>query len=228
MTHLGAGLQGQPRRSRFLGPARQGGNVSMYFVPATLDRDGICAAQQVAIGADFLLNGALVSNGQANINPSGGFGRCVGVYSGADTSGDTVTVYGYDVDGQRLVETIAGPNNTTTAGVKAFAIITRIKANTAITDDMEIGTIDKFGLPAYLSSLSKVTRVGWAQTLADNAATVAVGVTTDPATATTGDIRGTIIPSSAANGTRDLYFEMSVPSDALFYGAVRQYGEGVL
>lgn len=228
MTHLGAGIQNQPRRSGKTGPARQGGTVHMSFIPATLDRDGICAAQQVAIGADFLLNGALVSNGRANINPTGGFGRCVGVYSAADTSGDTVTVYGFDVDGEPLVETIAGPNNTTTAGLKAFAVITRVKANTAITDDMEIGTIDKFGLPCFLADLAEVVRIGWTQTLADNAATVAVGVTTSPATATTGDVRGTVIPSTAANGTRKLTAVLVQPSVADFYGRVRQYGAGIL
>lgn len=227
MSHLGGGLQGQPKISGKTGPLRQGGMVWMSFIPATLDRDGICAAQQVAIGADFLLNGALVSNGRASINPSGGYGRCVGVYSAADTSGDTVTVYGFSVDGDPLVETIAGPNNGTTAGKKAFGVVTRVKANTAVTDDIEIGTIDVFGLPAYLPDLAKVVRVGWTQTLADNAATVAIGITTNPATATTGDIRGTVTPSSAANGTRELTFVMIEPPAHQYYGVVRDFGTGV-
>ena len=227
MTNLGGSLQLQPKTYNFPGPVPNSGFVSMSFVPATLDRNGICAAQQVAAGADFLLNGALVSNGRANVNPSGGFGRCVATFSATDQAADTVTVYGFDVYGAPLVERIAGGNNATVAGLKAFGIITRVKADTAIAADMEIGTIDKFGLPCYLADLADVVRVGWTQTLADNAATVAVAVTTNPATALTGDIRGTVIPSTAADGTRRLTLVQTAPSAALWRGAVRQYGAGI-
>jgi hypothetical protein len=48
-----------------------------------------------------------------------------------------------------------------------------------------------------------LARVGWDNTLAENAATVVVSDGTTATTAT-GDVRGTISPTTAPNGTRRL------------------------
>jgi len=201
----GTQLGGQDRRRTGKALKLRSEMTYLDFVPTTLDRDGICAAQQTAGAGSLLLNGALVANGSATIGSrTDNFGRCVGVYSGGDLSARTFTVNGLDVYGAPMTENIAGPNNTTTAGVKAFWRVTSVTVNGAVGTNVEVGTIDKFGLPLFLGNLSQVVRVGWAATLADNAATVAVGVTTSPATATTGDVRGTVVPSSAADNTRRL------------------------
>jgi hypothetical protein len=204
--------------------------VILDFVPATLDRDGICAAQQIGAAGNLSLNGALVSGGVGLLDAGvKSWGRCVGVYSGADLSAITFTVRGFDIWGAPVSENIAGPNNTTTAGLKAFSRVTSVYANAAVGSNVEVGTIDKFGLPLRLSNLSQVVRVGWNATLADNAATIAVGVTTSPATATTGDPRGTVIPASqAADGTRRLtvVYVPDMTSSLTQYG-VRHFASGL-
>jgi hypothetical protein len=206
--------------------------VYVDFVPATLDRDGLCVSQTTAGAAFLTLTGALTSGG-VGILDSGvdSYGRCVGIYSAADLSGVTFTVRGFDVYNEPMTETITGPDGdptpATTAGLKAFKRVTSVYASGAVATGVEVGTIDKFGLPFRLSDLGQVVRVGWTQTLADNAATVAVGVTTDPATATTGDVRGTVIPSSAANGTRRLVvvYIPDLTNSVTQYG-IRQYATG--
>ena len=199
--------------------------VYVDFIPATLDRDGLCVSQTTGAAGNLTLTGALTSGG-VGILDSGvdSWGRCVGIYSGSDLSAITFTVTSYDIYGELVVENIAGPNNTTTAGLKAVSRVLSVYANAAVGSAVEGGTIDKFGLPFRLGDLSQVVRVGWTQTLADNAATVAVGVTTSPATATTGDVRGTVIPSSAANGTRRLtvVYVPDLTSSVTQYG-VRQF-----
>jgi hypothetical protein len=228
MTVFSDGVRiGNSRRSqRNLYP---GSSVAILnFIPATLDRDGLCVSQTTGAAGNLTLTGALCTGG-VGILDSGveSFGRCVGVYSGSDLSAITFTVRGFDVYGAPVTENIAGPNNTTTAGLKAFKRVTSVYANAAVGSAVEVGTIDKFGLPMRLTDLSEVVRVGWTQTLADNAATIAVGVTTSPATATTGDPRGTVIPSTAANGTRQLtvVFVPNLLNSLTTYG-VRHYASG--
>lgn len=203
--------------------------VWMDFVPATLDRDGICAAQTLGAAGNLLLNGALVTGGVASTMDTGSYGRCVGVFSAADLSAVTFTVRGHDFYGEPVSENIAGPNATTTAGLKVFRRVTSVGASAAVGSNVEVGTIDKFGVPMRLLDLTRVVRVGWAATLAANAATIAVGVTTDPATATTGDVRGTVIPAgSAADGARRLSFAM-IPdlTNSLTQYGVRQFASGL-
>jgi hypothetical protein len=222
----GVELGGQDRRRTGKTLKLKTAMVYLDFVPTALDRDGICAAQTTAGAGALLMNGALVSGGTATIgSQTDDFGRCVGVYSGADLSARTFTVNGLDVWGQPVTENIAGPNNTTTAGLKAFWRVLSVTVDGAVGSNVEVGTIDKFGLPLRLTNLSQVVRVGWNATLADNAATVVAGVTTTPATATTGDVRGTVIPGSqAADGTRRLTF-VYVPdlTSTLTQYGVRQF-----
>lgn len=229
MTRISDALEFGGRRAGMLNRAIKGSIVTMSFVPATLDRDGVCAAQQLGAAGNLTLNGALVSRGVATVADSGSYGRCVGVYSGSDLSTINFTVRGFDIYGVPMAETIAGPNNATTAGLKAFWRVTSVYADAAVGSNVEVGTIDKFGLPMYLVSNVNIVRIGWDGTLADNAATVAAGVTTSPATATTGDVRGTIIQGgNAANGSRRLAvaFIPDLTSNATKWG-VTQYKTGL-
>lgn len=234
MTRFADGVAVGGRRPAGNPKQRRSSLVYLDYVPPTLDRDGVCASQTTAGAGDLLLNGALVSGGRAVLGTGVGFfGRCVGVYSAADLSAITFTFYGYTVDGDPQIEAITGPDGdptpATTAGLKAFGSIVRVAASAAVASAVEIGTIDKFGLPAALSDKSQIARCGWADTLAENAATFALADTTSPATATTGDPRGTVIQaSSAANGSRRLTVVMvpDLTSNATFYG-VKTYGAGL-
>lgn len=226
MTHISDGvtignLRGLSAAYR---SAKIKAGVATYLVtPITLDRDGFCAAQTTAGAADLSLNGALVTNGVGVIDVP----RAVGVYSAGNLSAITFTVYGYDAYNQPVREAITGPNATTANGKKAFARITRVAASAAVGTNVEVGTIDIFGLPVRITSTSAVVHVGWAALTRDTGTLTAADDTT--ATATTGDVRGTYAPSSAANGTTRTLGLALIPdltSRASTYG-VSQYGVGV-
>lgn len=208
MTHFSDGIKIGPLTM----PRRRGaefklnsGIVTLSFVPVTLDRDGYCASQTPGAAGNLTLNGALVSNsiGRADV------ARSVSIYGGSDESGKTFTVYGYDEFGAAMSEAIAGPNNSTVNTLKAFYQVTRVAVSAATTGAVEVGTGDKFGLPCRaLEFWAK-----WASALALDAGTYVAGVTTSPATTTTGDVRGTYTPSSASNGSRRLTMYIT-PIDA--------------
>ena len=71
-----------------------------------------------------------------------------------------------------------------------------------MTGNASMGNSDVFGLPIRVDSR------GYIQTFWDSAfattGTFVAAVTTSPATATTGDVRGTFLPPTASNGTRQL------------------------
>lgn len=225
-THFADGLSiGRDDSYGSQGVAQLGPNVVTYDItPATLDRDGFAAAQQLGAAGDLTLNGALVSSGVGVADVP----RAVGLFSAADLSAITFTVYGYDGLGQKTRESLAGPNNSTVATLKAFKKVNRIAASAAVGSNVEAGTVDKFGLPRRVENIGQIAHVGWAGALARDASTVVAAVTTSPATGTTGDPRGTIIPSSAANGSRRLYLLLFVDltSRVTEFG-VQQFGDGV-
>lgn len=232
MTHVSDGITIGNARTRRRRKKVRASLAILDFIPATLDRDGISVSQTRSGAGNLTITGALATGGIAKLDAGvDSYGRCVGLYSAGDLSLISTTIYGYDIDGVPLVETIAtGPNNSTVSGLKAFSKVTRVYVSATLGTAMEVGTVDKFGLPMCLRDLAHVTRMGWAATLAENAATFAVAVTTSPATAITGDVRGTVIPgSSAANGSRRLcvVFVPDMTSDQSQYG-VRQYGEGII
>jgi hypothetical protein len=234
MTHYSDGTRIGNRRTSRRWPHGVGipsALAILDFVPATLDRDGICLSQTRTGAGDLTIAGAFATGGVATLDAGvNSYGRCVGLYSAGDLSLISTTLYGYDAYGSPLVETICtGPNNTTVSSVKAFSKIVRASVSATLGTAMEIGTVDKFGLPMVLGNLSQVVRVGWNATLAANAATFAVGVTTSPATAITGDVRGTVIGAGAvADGARRLtvVFVPDLTSDQTSFG-VTQFGTGV-
>jgi hypothetical protein len=192
-------------------PARQRkaryGIATLLFVPPVLDRDGICAAQVRTGAGDLAINGAMrrAVDGVAYLDLGlESFGRCVGLFSTGNLSALSFSLFGFDYYRQPMLETLAGPNNSTVASKKAFFALTRVSVTGTIGTAVEVGTVDKFGLPMVLKTKNRLTRVGWDDVAAENGATFVAGDTTSPATATTGDPRGTVVPSSAADGVREL------------------------
>jgi hypothetical protein len=212
------------RKSRY-------GTALLLFVPPILDRDGICAAQVRTGAGNLLLNGAFVRALDSRAYLDAGvesFGRCVGLYSAGNLSGLTFSLFGFDYYKQPVAETLAGPNATTVASKKAFFVITRVAVSATIATNVEVGTVDKFGLPLVLKAKNRLTRVGWDDVAAENAATFALGDATSPATATTGDPRGTVIPGTAADGTRELCVQFFYDDlTKLTRTGVQHYGVGV-
>jgi len=143
----------------------------------------------------------------------------------------TVTVTGTDVYGEAIQETITiAATGTSEAdnGVKAFKTVTTI-AITAAADaeanTLNVGWGDVLGLPYRLAGEYDVLAVYADSTEELASATVVAGVSAT-ATATTGDVRGTVTPNTATDGSVNYRVWMKlngVATDAEAYG-VAQYG----
>lgn len=174
--------------------------ISVYdIVPVTLDADGIAAAQAVAGAGNLSLNGALASGGTVTLDVP----RAVEIdsASASDTT-QTATVYGTDAYGVPMTEVIAFNGTTAVAGQKAFKTVTRVAISAATAGNVNVGTTDVFGLPYRVDSRNYVL-TAWDGAFVTTG-TFAAADTTNPATTTTNDVRGTFLPPSAANGTRRL------------------------
>jgi hypothetical protein len=132
--------------------------------------------------------------------------RALSITIGAGTiTNRNVTITGYDYYGQPMSEVIATgtTQSTTVNGKKAFFQIISASVSGSVGATVSIGTADIFGSPVRFNDKGYLARVGWNDTLAENAATV-VDADATTATTTTGDVRGTVAPSTAADGTKRL------------------------
>lgn len=110
------------------------------------------------------------------------------------------TVAGYDYYGQPMTEVITSVAAATTNGKKAFyQIVSVTGAGGGSTTALTVGTTDILGLPLRVVDGGYLVGLGWAN--ASTRATVTfVQADTATATSSTGDVRGTVVPSSAATG----------------------------
>ena len=143
-------------------------------------------------------------------------GRCVSLTSVSNLSGITFTLVGYDIYGRKTTATLAGPNNNTVNFKKAVASVVSITPNATNAGTVSAGTADVFGFPYLVKNGSYVQDIGWNATtggstgangqnnFALDTGTLTSGDQTSPATAATGDPRGTYAPSGASNGTTQL------------------------
>lgn len=132
--------------------------------------------------------------------------RALSITIGAGTiTNRNVTITGYDYYGQSMSEVIATgtTQSTTIEGKKAFYQIVSASVSGSVGATVSIGTADIFGSPVKFANKGYIARCGWNGVLAEDAATVVVGDATT-ATTTTGDVRGTVAPSSAADGSKRL------------------------
>lgn len=122
----------------------------------------------------------------------------------------TVLITGYDYLLQPMSElqTIAATGTTKNGTpLKAFAYVTSVaiaSAADAETNTLNIGTTTKLGLPYALESSTHAISASFGSiqeliNVASNA-TVAAAAATDPATTTTGDVRGTIVFNNTLDG----------------------------
>lgn len=155
--------------------------------------------------------------------------RVVTVTTGAGTpTTRNVTVSGFDIYGQAMSEVIVTGTvqSTTTAGKKAFYQISSATISGSAVVTVSVGTGDVFGSPIRFTNLGYLSRVGWNNVLAEDAATAVSAVTTT-ATTTTGDVRGTVAPSSAADGAKRLVVAVLLPALAAGPNATRVGALGV-
>jgi hypothetical protein len=143
-----------------------------------------------------------------------------------------MTVSGYDYYGQAMTESITSSSSVSTAvsGKKAFYQIASITSAGATGTAVTSGTTDVLGLPVRVIDAGYLVSIGWAGAVArdtgGNQAFVAADMT-NPATSTTGDVRGTYLPSTASNGSRRLVIGIAVPAIAVGPNATRTGALGV-
>lgn len=200
------------------------GRVYIYdAVPAALSATAVCAAQAVAAAGSATINGASASGGVATFD----YARNVTfVSSNAGDTTQTVTVTGTDYWGQAQTQTVTLTGTTTVASTKTFKTITAVAVSAALTGNLSVGNGDVFGLPYKVTDAGYLLRTGWAGAVADNAGTFVAAVTTTPS-ATTGDVRGTFAPTTAANGTRRLVIAIGLTAAAAGPNATQTGAIGV-
>jgi hypothetical protein len=143
------------------------------------------------------------------------------------TTARTVTISGYDYFGQAMTEAITVVTaGTAKSGKKAFYQIVSATISGSATA-VTIGTTDILGLPVRVIDAGYVVKVGWNNTLAQDAGTFVVADMTNPATSTTGDVRGTYTPSSASDGSKRLVMTIALPAIAVGPNATRTGALGV-
>lgn len=219
MTHFSDGLRVGPVFPPGLEPGVPITPVFTYSVtPAALSANAIATSQAVAGAGNLTLAGATVVNGVAVLD----FPRAVSVTSSnAGDTTQTATVTGFDAYGQPMTETIAFNGAATIAGRKAFKSVTRIAISAALTGNATAGTTDVMGLPYRATSRNFVlTAQAGAQV---TTGTFVAADTTNPATATTGDVRGTYVPPAANDGSRLLNITVFMVPDTLttIYGVTQ-------
>jgi hypothetical protein len=166
------------------------------------------AAAQV-VPATGLLNAATVDSP---------FGRNLQVVCSAAGVG-TVIVDGYDYLMQPMSENLVLNGATPVLGKKAFFLIRQVTIPTVGAVTLNLGTGTQLGLPY---KAGRVTTEEFAGVVVATLGTLTGPILTVPATATTGDTRGTYVPNSTLNGTSTLTATFE------FYGDVDAANNGGL
>lgn len=185
--------------------------------PTTASATGVCAAQAISgTNVAAVINGAKATNGVAALGAP--TGRNVNVVS--SNAGDTtqvVTVTGTDMYGNTMREAITANGTTTVQGKKAFASVTGVSVSATMTGNLSVGDGTILGMPLYLANSVFILKEIQDGAVATAGTVVAgLGIAT-PATATTGDVRGTYAPNSAPDGSRSCVLLVAQPEPS-FYG----------
>lgn len=142
-------------------------------------------------------------------NPQALCARTVAVTGSASSTGGNITIAGYDIYGYPMTETIAAPAGASqVAGKKAFKYIASVTPAFTDTHNYSIDTLDVFGFPIRSDFFGDVS-VDYNATKITASTGYLAAVTTSPATATTGDVRGTYAVQSGADNTKRLFFFQS-------------------
>jgi hypothetical protein len=157
-------------------------------------------------------------------DPTKSIARNIRITSGGNDSGITFDVAGYDLYGYPQTENITGANAGVASGKKAFKFVTSITPSGAVATTASAGTGDVYGLP-MLSSFWGDVDVIWNGARVTASTGYLAADTTSPATATTGDTRGTYaVQGAASNGTLRLMVYVSPSVNNLALGNTGLFG----
>jgi len=201
------------------------------LIPQTLQAANIAASQTPAAAGNLTLTAG--TSAKSVVRTDGttviqlDTPRAVSVTQVTAGTGRNFTVSGYDYYGQAMSEVIASTAGSTISGNKAFYQISSIAVSGGTTTAVTVGTTDKLGLPLRVFDAGYLVRVGWNNTLANDAGTFAAADMTTPATSSTGDVRGTYLPSSATDGKKRLVAVIALPGIAAGPNATRTGALGV-
>jgi hypothetical protein len=137
-------------------------------------------------------------------DPAKSFGRTISITSGGNDSALTFTVNGFDVYGQPMTENITGASGAAATGLKAFKYISSVTHTGSIASTVTVGTTDVIGFPLLSQFQFPHTVIAYNGAMITAATGYLAGVATSPATAITGDPRGTYALQSASNGVKRL------------------------
>ena len=140
-------------------------------------------------------------------NPAWAIRRCIiFTNNGNDTSG-TYTIAGFDEYGFPMTQTVTGPSTSTVTTTKAFKYIASVTpAGTINSTTLSVGTTDTYGLALRVDLQPYVQAFFNGAPQASGGATlVLTAADIQTATATSGDVRGTVSGSSiTGNGSSRL------------------------
>lgn len=132
--------------------------------------------------------------------------RNIQIVTLGDETAATFLVSGWDFYGYPMTERITGVNNSTATGKKAFKFVSSVvPAGTLSGSNVSVGQGDTYGLPLLLSATPSINGF-WNNVIITGTGTPTAADATSPATATTGDVRGTYLVGGGggSNGTRRL------------------------
>lgn len=201
-------------------------------VPLALQTAGLATSQNPGSGASFTLVAGTGVTSRVRADGTTEYvldtPRCVTITAaGANTA--TYRVSGYDLYGQPMTQLLAAPSTSTVATTKAFKTVTSIaNANaTAGTNNLTAGFNDKLGIPVRVTNVAYIGSVRYNSVLAQDTGTFVAADTTDPATASTTDVRGTYALSGVANGSKRLVMSILIPAIGCGPNATRAGAFGV-
>jgi hypothetical protein len=213
ITHSDEIFVGAPQAGGFNGAKRGVETAPLHqqkiLNPIAGDVDGLVTAAgsgATAAAGDVPIDGAF-------LNAVTGFGDIDGprnIEIDSTNAGDTtqvITITGRDIVGNPQVENISANGLTAVRGLKAFSVVESISNSGAFAGNLTVGTSVTLGnielgldagLEAAYDAVHALTGAG-----AADGGSFTVADATSPATAVTGDTKGTYNPGNAPDGSAD-------------------------
>lgn len=183
-----------------------GAGITLLGAAFTVLATGLLVpAGSLAIDGNSNWVGAGQSGAYQFFDPTAGVARCVSLTSGANLSAINFTIKGYDQYGLPMTQTLAGPNVNTVVTKKAFKWVASITPSAGSASTVSVGTSDTYGFPLLVSEFAYVDILTFNNAPISSNAGFTVADVTTPATALTGDVRGTYaLQGTTSDGVKSL------------------------